>query len=191
MTDDVRELERRMQQATAPCFEAGTELDPEIASLRAGWLALEELLVVAQSQVEPPMCCVPFVPTPRRKRWMLMRLAALAASLLITVTVISYLAGKKPTTSDLANAKPAATPAQHEPAVAQIPRTPDSPAPQKTPAVASKAELAWNDSFDQEIESAGWAVRQAQLDRYAFASKSGQMQYQLEDLKKEIEDSSL
>jgi hypothetical protein len=191
MTDDLGKLERRLEQATAPRCEAGDELDPEAASLRAGWLALGDLLVAAQSQVEPPMCSVPFVPASRRQRWMLLRFAALAASLLIAVSVISYLRGRKPTASNLADTQPTANPMQHEPAVAQNPRTPDSSEVEKTPAAASMAEFAWNDSFDQELESAGWAIRQAQSDQFAFASKSDQMQYQLENLRKEFEDSSL
>jgi hypothetical protein len=122
---------------------------------------------------------------------MLTRFAALAASLLVAVTVISYLAAKKAANPDLAKTKPAASPNQHEPAVAHNSVTPDSSPTKKMPAAPNKTELAWNDSFDQEFESANWAIGQAQMDQFAFASKSGQMQYQLENLRQEIEDSSL
>ena len=77
MTDELRGLQRRMEQATTPRLPGRNRLEPETASLRAGWLALEELLVAAESQVEPPTCSVPFVPVPRRRRWTLTRFAAL------------------------------------------------------------------------------------------------------------------
>ncbi len=191
MSDELNELKRQMEQATAPRFEAGGELESETASLRAGWLALEELLVAAEAQIEPPMCSVPFVPTSRRRRRMFRRLVALAALLLVAVTLISYLAGRKQTASELAKTKPVPAPARHEPVIARKTATPEPSPGKKTPAAPNKAELAWNDSFDQEFESVGWAIQRAQMDQFAFASKSDELEYQLEGLRKEIEDSSL
>jgi hypothetical protein len=191
MSDDLHELEQRMEQATAPRLQAGSDLEPEIASLRSGWLALEELLVAAEPQIKPPVRSVPVVPAPPRKRRMLLRLVALAASLLVVVSVISYIARHKPTDVDLAKKESIAPPMKQEPAVAENRITP-SPSPmKKATAAANKSELAWDDTFDQELSSADFAVRQAQMDKFAFASKSSQIQYQIEGLRDEIEGNNL
>ena len=54
MTDGQRELERRLERATARQCPAEDSLEPETAALRAGWLALGELLEAAQPQADPP-----------------------------------------------------------------------------------------------------------------------------------------
>jgi hypothetical protein len=65
-----------------------------------------------------------------------------------------------------------------------------SPVP-KAPAVSRDTELAWDNSLDQEIERAGRAIQQAQQDQLASTAVSGRVQYQLENLKKNVDSDPL
>ena len=60
----------------------------------------------------------------------------------------------------------------------------------RKPAASGNVE-SWDDSLDQEIEMAGLAIHQVQQEQLASAAASGRVEYQLESLKKDIEDSPL
>ena len=82
MTDDsTRELERCLEQATARHGPEEASLEPETAALRAGWLALGELLEAAQPQVEPPLPRLPPLPAKPRQRWLAATVAAMTATM--------------------------------------------------------------------------------------------------------------
>jgi hypothetical protein len=182
--DDLEELKRRMEQATKRRGLADDSLDPETASLRAGWLALGDLLEAAQPRNEPLLGCAPLTPRIRHGHWWLVRVATLAALVLIAVTVISFVPRARPTIAPF--------PRLSDVAGGSV--RPGSSSPESTPVVsdnAENAEIAWDDSLDEEVELAGQAIRQAQIGQLALVSTSGQIQYELESLRKEIEGNSL
>ena len=181
MTDDLKALERRLEQATARQCSGEDSLEPETAGLRAGWLALGELLEAAQPQVDPPLPRLPPLRAQRRRRRLPVAIAALAASLLIAVTFAWHARWTKP----------AATPLPQRLEVAQNGPKPGSSAVKQASTAPSDAELAWESSLDQEIETAGQAIRQLQQDQLASATSSGRLQYQLENLRKDIDESPL
>lgn len=87
------DLQRRLEQATAADLPVDLPLDAESASLREGWLALEQLLRAAEPVGElPPMPCELSKPPITGARWTPARiaatLAASAAALLIGATLI-------------------------------------------------------------------------------------------------------
>lgn len=190
MNDDSHELERRLEQATAPPGVDEAPLDPEIARLRAGWLALGELLEAAQPQSSPrPLAAerpwaraaiIATRPSPHTN-WLLVVVAALAASLLIAISVTRHILSATPKTT------PSALPSQF---ARDGVKPGHSPQDDGTTAV-SDAELAWNSSLDQEIEQAGQAIMQLRQNQLASAAVSDQLQYQLENLRQDIEESPL
>jgi len=188
MTDGQRELERRLERATARQCPAEDSLEPETAALRAGWLALGELLEAAQPQADPPPRLLSLRPVQRRKRWLPVTMAVTAASVLLAVTVAWSVRGIRPAAipspqpSQVADGRIKPSPAA---AKQTLPRTAE-----QMPTASGNAET-WDDSLDQEIERAGRAILQAQQDQLASAAASGRFQYQLENLKKDLEDSPL
>ena len=54
MSDELNELERQLEQATARSVPSGAPLDPQTASLREAWLAFGQLLSTAEPAVDQP-----------------------------------------------------------------------------------------------------------------------------------------
>lgn len=191
MTDDrdTKDLETRLEQATSRDCPGEGSLDPETAALRAGWLALGELLETAQPQDESPLPQLPPPPAPQRsRRWLPAMIAALAASVLIVAAVAWSMRATTPTgvpapaLSEIADSRGKPAPAVVKPAPAVTLR--------QKPAASGDVE-AWDDSLDQEIEMAGRAIRHVRQDQLASAADAGRVEYQLETLKKDIEDNTL
>ena len=188
MNDDPRELRRRLEQATARAGSDESPLEPETAALRAGWLALGELLEAEQRSSPPrPLGEGPGVRAAgigtrltRRRRWLPIAIAALAASLLIAVSVTWHARGLKPAT----------VPSTQPSDFAQNGAKPDAAVNDGSTA-AGDLELAWDSSLDREIEQAGQKIMQLRQDQLASAAVSDRLQYQLEDLSKDLEESPL
>lgn len=180
MTDDLGQLERRLELATARHCPAGDSLEPETAGLRAAWLALGEVLEAAQPQVELPLKRLPPLPAKPHRRWLAATVAAMAASVLIAATVTWY----------VRRTMPEATVPPSRGAIANNEQTPSAPA-KKTATTVHDTEFAWDDSLDQEIALAGQAIALAQRDQLASAAASNRVQYQMETLNKELDDSPL
>jgi hypothetical protein len=191
MKDDLRQLEAQLEQATAPGFLLGENLPPDTASLRSGWLALGSLLDAAQEETPLPLSELPPSPVRRSNRALPLVLAALAASLLVTVTILAHLRGEKPLPASFSQpsgiVRNSASPNSNKAAVAI--------AEQKQTEIDrpffANEELAWNDSLDDEVESARQAFRHSQQEDFVLASASSEVQYQLETLQIEIDESSL
>jgi hypothetical protein len=199
MTDELRQLEQRLEQATAQCSRSEAPLEPETAALREGWLAFGELLEAAQEVSQqrlpsPPAPTTSWCPPQAgegssaasvlpqagvRSRWLPITMVALAASVLIALVVAWH----------VGSMKPIAIPSVPE--IAKSHPAPPAPAGKQTPIAAVEVEIAWDDSLDQKIEQTGWEVAQVQQDWLAAAAPSGLVQYQLEQVKKDIEDSPL
>jgi len=181
MTDELRELEQRLAQATAPRSGSQAPLDSEAAALREAWLAFGEMLEAA-GEVTPGRLPSPPAPLPyadARSRWLPIAMVALAASVLVAIAVAWH----------VARVKPSALPSV--PQIAESHPAPAAPAAKQVPIVAVETEIAWDDALDQRIEQAGWEVAQVQQDWLAAGASSGFVRYQMEQVKKDIEDSPL
>ena len=206
MSDEQSELHRRLEQATARHAAADDEpMDPETAALRAGWLALGDLLEAAQPQIGPVVERLPLPPARRRKRWLPLAIAALAASVIVALASSWLASGTKPPAVSPAPAPEIAKTNHPAPAVSSVPAVSPPPVPviveksptpavspvHQSPALSPDADLAWDNSLDEDIELAGRAILQARQDQLASTAAPGRVQYQLENLKKNIEDNSL
>ena len=101
MNDDLGELQRRLEWATAPANMPDKSADKslgespdaaQIASLREGWLALGQLLETAQPAPDEPLqlrCLQANRPAPRAtwRWWKVAGITAVAAALTIGVTL--------------------------------------------------------------------------------------------------------
>jgi hypothetical protein len=191
MTDDPKELERRLTQATARHDLAEDSLDPETTALRAGWLAFEELLEAAQPQANRPLPRPLVLPARSKKDWFAVTIAVLAVSLLIAATVTWSMRGVKPGTVptvkpfELAHngAKPSDT---NDGLKTQLPHATAQP----TPTISGNA-ASWDDSLDQEISAAAQAVAAVQQDWNAQAGSLLAIEYQLQQLRQDMESGTL
>ena len=194
MTDDFRKLAERLEWATAQPSGPEGPLDQETAALREGWRAFGELLEAAEAAAQvrlpasppllPPADEARSAPSPlpqarARRPWRAMAMAALAASVLLGLAVAWH----------VGRSKPGATPSTRQIAQTQL-ATPDL-APKQTSPAPSETAIAWDDALDQRIEQAGWEMAQVRQDWLAVGAASGFLQYRMEQVRKEIEDSPL
>ncbi|MBN1911554.1 MAG: hypothetical protein JW818_17565 [Pirellulales bacterium] len=166
MNDEMKQIETRLEQATAPGNHIDPGLDASTAVMRETWLALGRLLESTQS--EATEANVPHCENRNRhwrdasatqqRAWMGWALAA-AVVLLVGATVLWGLmqgdSGPRP-----------GGPGQGK--VATVPKDPPSKAPGvlQSPvpaapaanAALTKSELEWDDSLDDEIRTAGLAL---------------------------------
>ncbi len=181
MSDDLRHLERQLEQATARAAPPDASLDPETASLREAWLALGQLLEAAQAESGPP--AQPWSP-PRGRTWIRWTAAvavAVAASLLIGVGIWALRApgpssGPQPSPDDIAGT---AAP------------VPEAPTPEPSPSALPAGELAWNDALDNEIVLAGQALLSVQEDPRLLAGSSDPLRYGLQAVAGDLEGNRL
>ncbi len=179
MSDDPRELERQLEQATARSGPSGAPLDPETASLREAWLALGQLLETAHPATDLPVQPRAAPRARRRPRWLVPAAVALAASLLIGVTVVWTVRGLGPS-SDASSGGMALEGASPSASIAQRPSR-----------ALPEAKLAWHDTLDNEIVLAGQAVVSAQEDWPILADASNSVQYGLQQVEKDVQGSPL
>ena len=222
MSDDLNTLQRRLELITAPQLPANVELDQESAELRATWSAFGKLLDAARAGVEPPTRelptrTLPAPPAGRRGQWPLVAAVALAATVLLAVTVAAHLHARPGSTAarspaDVAVKSPDVAP---RPAVASGNRpvkfslfikgvAPSSAATSasrpvrvsvrwtsaaaKPKAVASRdTRWQWHDPLDQEMDRVGAAVMQARDNSFASAAGPGLTQPQFTEIRKGID----
>ena len=173
MNDELKELERRLTLATASRLADVKDLDADAADLRAGWLALGELLQRTELDPGEPKLYLPQPAVALRGRLGL-SIATLALALVASLLIAATLFLRHP-----AAAPGGATIAQFRPTA--------NAGTVKVPALPANAATAWNDSLDAEIASAGLAVREVRENELAMATASDQIQYQMELLKRELE----
>jgi hypothetical protein len=191
MTDDLEALQRRLEKATARPSPAEDAVDAETAALRAGWLALGELLEAAPPQADP-LSRPAGPPVPRRRRWLPAAMAVLAASILIAVIVPWSLRGTKsavapapPQLAQVAGSHPRPSSAAASAERATPPQT-----AQHAPPAARPSE-PWDDSLDQEIAAAAEAIASVQDGWRGDASDPSAIEYQLQQIRKDIENGTL
>lgn len=89
MSDELR-LQKMLEEATAPGSDFSADLDAETSSLREAWLALGRTLAAAEAAAGPPREFPQLVPAPTGRSWSKVALFALAASLLILASAITF-----------------------------------------------------------------------------------------------------
>lgn len=181
MSDDLSELQRRLEQITAGRDAAGAELDPESAELRAAWLAFGELLEADQSGVGSAARPLRLPPTGRRRGWPLAAVAAMAASVLVAVTVLWHT--RTVTPGPAASGSPAAVAVKNA-----TPPVPLQTAPARSAQPSSfVAGLSLDDPLDQQIASVGRTIVEIRQDQFVSAAGPSSLQYQLESVRTGIE----
>ena len=175
MSDELRELQRRLEQATAAEVPPDAELDAETRELRDGWLALGQLLETAHPDGETP---IELPPMPRRspgRRWKLAAVAALAASLVVVATLAWMLS---------------------ESGQRQKGRIASPEVKQPAPAVAqNEGELQqfdWDDTLDDHIATAGREVVLCIQEDWRHVDETfSPLSEGLQQIRQDIEDSTL
>jgi len=182
MNDELRKLERQLEQATAGRDSPKAALDSQAASLREAWLAFGQLLEAATSTPSASPGAMPWAPPRVHRRWLLPAALALAASLLVALTVAWGVRGHGPPAGPGGAAKELASSGGKE----------ATPAPEPTgPALLPDVELAWDDTLDSEIASAGRAVVSVRHDWLGRADGSSAVRYGLRQLDEDLRDSPL
>ena len=186
MNDESKQLERRLEQATARQLPADTTLDSETAALREGWLALGQLLEAAESASGPaaPLPAVPPVPARRSWTWLGV-VAALAASLLVAGLATWQLF-------------PGSDTGQHAKAP-EAARTPQSVQPQEPVHIPEKTQLAtksgqdssWDGTLDESITNAYQELIGIEQDWTGFSGISASVSARLEEISQELAQSTI
>jgi len=186
---------RQLERATAAQGSAEA-LDAETASLRESWLALGRLLEAAEKDLKEPF---PWKRPPwrtRPNRWKLAGAAALAASLLIGLTVAWSLLRKGPPNGATATPGEAAARQQKEPLPASDLAEPklavDVPSlPQEEPKTFVD-ELDWdNDPLDEQLALVGEEIVRIQQDWDAVENTFEPVWEGLEQMAEDIESETL
>jgi len=181
VSDELEKLQRRLEEATAADCPRHAPLDADTASLREAWLAFGQLLEAAQPVLHQP----PKLPQiPRRAAGIkrpTLGIAALAASLVVGVTVVWMLLGTGHSGDSSAGPGAVASLDTQQPALAKE-------KPQPAPAAA---ELRWNDSLDEQLVQVGEEIVRLQQDWYHLDDAFVPVYQGLEQVEKDIEDSTL
>ena len=184
MSDEQDKLQRQLEQATAGENRPDTPLDAETASMREAWLALGQLLEAAQPAVDEPLRLRPMPRRAVHTRWRLAGMAALAAGLVVAVTLAWKFVGTNrpvgpvPSGGELAaasNGKPALVAAQSE-------QSENKPADDG---------LDWNGSLDEQLALAGQEIVRVEQDWYQLDDAVGPILRGIEQMEKDIEDNVL
>jgi hypothetical protein len=175
MNDAWKELQDKLEQATARGELHEAELDPETASLHETWIALERLLESAVPQERPLSIPCPTSLQRQPRRWLLGSVAVVAASLLIgAVAIWIWQSG-----SD--DGRPGPGPQQITEGSHQHPaQLPQGGLPTKPPA----DELKWDDGIDDQLAEMGQQVILASEDWTSQAVASAVIQREFEQVKK-------
>ena len=185
MSDEFDKLQRQLEQATAPDCPAESRLDAETASLREGWLALAELLKAAEPASEEPLeLRAPLMPV-RRVGPKAVGLVALAASLLVAVSVAgrwirSDRAGGSGSLSEHALS-----------GVISTDREPVGPGPGQIEPASLADRFAWDDPLDQQIASVAQELVRLQQDWDQVDGGFGPLYHGLEAMAEELDQSPL
>ena len=180
MSDELSELDRRLTAATAPECPAHLLSDAETAALREGWLALGELLEAAQPMLDQP---VRLRQPPNRRvpvGWRLAGAAALAASVLLGMTLAWQLTRGIRGGSTSSPSEGLAVGVRESKVPPEQPRT-----------VPTDDELVWDDPLDEQIASAGQQILRLQQDWDYLDDAFGPVYHGLEEMEDDLEQSTL
>lgn len=213
MSNEPKDLERRLEQATAPADAPDVPLDAETASLREAWLAFGQVLEAAQPAPDEPLPLrIPVVRRDSRGHWWLAGSLALAASLLVMATAAwslffsGGLPGRTSSPAGVAQSEPSHVEQLEGIAVESgMPAAPSRPStlpPAPTPDARVIAEndaavdlatdeLAWDDPIDEEIVLTGQVMVSIQQDWYDVDQAYGSVYQGLQQVEEDIESGTL
>jgi len=141
VSDELR-LQKMLEEATAPGSGMPEGLDAETSSLRDAWLALGRTLAAAETAAGPPREFFELVPPPTHRSWSRIAFFALAASLLILASALTW-RGLMPNLAEQKPGNAGATAGSSSPSIA---------------ATESDAKLLegweWDETIDSEIGNA-------------------------------------
>lgn len=183
MSDELNELQRRLERATAPERPVDPPEDSETAALREGWLALGQLLEAAEPRQEPfELRRWPEERT-RYVGWRSVVAAAVAACLLIGVALAWRFTGGSAPGDEAKPSGAVAVNTRHEDGViVSSERTgPEPPA----------EELGWDDPLDQQIASVAQEVVRVQRDWYGADDAFAPVYRGLEQMGEDLAEGSL
>jgi len=185
MHDELSQLERRLEQATSRGPVPEPPLDPEAASLREGWRVLAGLLAAADAVAPGPTPLPATPPCAKRRLWVALAVAALAASLLVGAVVAWKVVGDKTPDRNIAKVLP--------PAKTQKQKTqPAATAKQQNPTPAAPVAVpAWDDSLDESIAQARQELIRVQQDWHAIGGASLPVSTRLEEIEQELNKSTI
>jgi hypothetical protein len=179
MSADPIEEQQALERATAAADLAGAELTPETQALREGWLAFGQLLESTQP-LEAPKPERP-MPARRTRRWPLLVVVATAVCVLICMDAARIWNYMNPSEG-----------VSPSPAAVAVTKATQPAADAKQPSEAAVVnELAWDDSLDEQIAQVGQTMIALQP---SWSDRSGAfdaVQYDLQQVQKEIEGEKL
>jgi hypothetical protein len=195
VSEETKKLQEMLERATAPGEQMPGDWDAETSSLRDSWLTLSRLLEDATPADSKPGEPWKVTPRPARRRRPLAWAVAVAASLLIAAGLtIAYRQVDPP--SGVQVAPPVL--AQVDPAPPRaVEAAPDAVAPvdrepgPEIPIAAVSDEFDWDSSLDDEITAVAQAAVWVRSDWYAQAVGFSAVEHGLDEIKKDIEDSTL
>jgi hypothetical protein len=192
VTEDLSQLERRLEQATASDGASDGPLDAETASLREGWLALTERLKAVQPAAASPLVWR----EPRRSRRYEGRRAlaviAVAASLVMGVAVAGRMVRTDRVGPVAAFSAPSAGSAELAARASTTdPVQPGAPSDQRGETEQVPTVRDWDDPLDQQIAAAGDEIAGVHRDWDHLDDALGTLYYGLDQVERDLEESSL
>ncbi len=187
MNDSTNELLKQLERATAAAADGDEPLDEETAALRESWQALDKLLAAAdadaagtapQPAARRPLGAGPRTRRPRR--WVLA--AAVALSTLLALAGAWLLVRPALLDRDLALPPVPAPAASGEDHAPQADRRPQG---------ATADELAWHDSFDEDLARTRQSIYDLRASWHGERSAFDLLQDRLLSVEDELEDNAL
>jgi hypothetical protein len=176
MNDELHNLERRLEQATAPECPAEALTDPEVAAWREGWLALGPIL----ESIEPPAedlltKIIPPASIVRPRRPVPVVSALIAASLLIGISLFGLLRSAS---------------VLHEPSgdQNQVARTESVALPKD---ITGDDDLRWDDNWDQQLAVLSDQLALVQNEGDGWTADYIDIRSRVDTLQQELENNSL
>ncbi len=191
--EDLKNLERQLERATAAESPTDAVPDEETKALRETWLSLTSLL----ETVTRPALNEPFeLQLPRVRpngRLLIGVVAMVAASLLAAVALGWHLLGSERTASPTAPANQIVKPNQIiEPdQIAKPAPKSTQPAMKQAVAKSNGSQLDWDDSLDQQLVSAGREMVRVQQDWHGLDNAFAPLQHGLEQMRQDIKNDQL
>jgi hypothetical protein len=186
MKDDMRDIQRLLEQATDAGATPPDELDPEAASLREAWLAFGQMLEGAQPPEDTPIHApLPVEEKPRIRtnsapslwHWYVRAASLLAVSLLIAVATAGMLryshrqAGSEASTEKTASTDHKTIPSRQS----------------RGQRLAKADDPQWDDSLDEQFAQVSWKMACIQQNQLFRTDAFGVVDYKLGQLTKAIQ----
>lgn len=168
MNDELKKLQHDLELATAADCPPDVPLDPQTASLREGWLLLDQLLQAAYPPPQRPLKIRPVAHGSTPAGGGVAVVAVLAAALLVGVTLAWSLTGSG-RAHRLASPHPGRTD------------------PGQTEHELAVADPTWDDPLDRQLAEVGRQIVYLQQDRYYLDDGLAEMAYGLEEIEQAME----